>query len=156
MYRGGLRCNEALLLKSKDLNSKQGTIRVLNGKGKKARLIGLDAGAFAIIERWVEKRKTLGISGHRPLFCTLDGKPLQSAYVRNLLKRLAKKAGIEKRVHAHGLRHTHAFELANEGTPLHVIQQQLGHASLATTENYIKHLNAMEVVVAMQNRQWSL
>ena len=52
---------------------------------------------------------------------------MKSAYVRTLLPRLARKAGIDKRVHAHGLSHTHAFELAGEGTPLHVIQAQFGH-----------------------------
>ena len=53
---------------------------------------------------------------------------VKPAYVRGLLPRLARKAGIDKRVHAHGLRHTHAYELAGEGTPLHVIQAQLGHS----------------------------
>ncbi len=58
--------------------------------------------------------------------------------MRALLPRLARKAGIEKRVHAHDLRHTHAFELACEGHPLHVIQAQLGHTSLATTDRYVQ------------------
>ena len=78
------------------------------------------------------------------------------ASVRSLIQRLARKAGIEKRVHAHGLRHTHAFELANENTPLHVIQQQLGHSSLTTTDRYIRHLAPREVVEAMQGRKWEL
>ena len=81
---------------------------------------------------------------------------MKGQYVRALLPRLARKAGIEKRVHAHGLRHTGAFELANEGYPLHVIQQQLGHSSLATTDRYIRHLTSTEVVEAMKKRQWSI
>ena len=85
---------------------------------------------------------------------TLKGKAVNSAYVRNLMKRLAAKVGIEKRVHPHGLRHTHAYELANEGTPLHVFQQQLGHSSLATTDRYIRHLNPQQVVEAMKGRTW--
>ena len=75
---------------------------------------------------------------------------MTSAYVRTLLPRLARKAGIDKRVHAHGLRHTHAYELASEGTPIHVIQAQLGHASVATTDRYIKHLNPSAVVETMR------
>ena len=78
---------------------------------------------------------------------------MKAAYVRSLLPRLAKKAGIEKRVHAHGLRHTHAFELANEGTPLHLIQAQLGHSSVATTDKYIRHLNPTAVVDAVKQRE---
>jgi site-specific recombinase XerD len=156
LYRGGLRIGEALALKPKDLDPVQGTIRVLHGKGDKARLVGLDEGAWALISRWLDRRERLGITGHRQLFCTLQGDPLQSAYVRVLLPRLARKAGIEKRVHPHGLRHTHAFELANEGHPLHVIQAQLGHASLAVTDRYIKHLAPQEVVAAMRSREWAL
>lgn len=156
LYRGGLRLNEALQLFPKDLDPKKGTIRVLHGKGDKSRLVGLDDGAWAVLQRWLDRRATLGINGRRRLFCTLRGDPLQSAYVRSLLPRLARKAGIEKRVHAHGLRHTHAFELANEGHPLHVIQAQLGHSSLAVTDRYIRHLAPQEVVETMRSRRWEL
>ncbi len=156
MYRGGLRLGEALQLKPKDLDAKKGTIRVLHGKGDKSRLVGLDEGGWAIVQRWLDRRKELGITLRRHVFCTLDGRPLQKAYVRALLPRLGRRAGIEKRVHAHGLRHTHAFELANEGHPLHVIQAQLGHASLAVTDRYIRHLAPQQVVEAMRSREWRL
>jgi site-specific recombinase XerD len=131
-------------------------IRILHGKGDHDRVVGLDAGAWAILQLWLNRRAAAGINGRAPVFCTLKGKPMKSAYVRKLLPRLARKAGIEKRVHAHGLRHTHAFELASEGTPLHVIQAQLGHASVATTDRYIKHLNPSTVVETMKSRTWSL
>lgn len=62
----------------------------------------------------------------------VDGASLHQSYVRTLLPRLAAKAGIEKRVHPHGLRHTLAYELMMEGVPVPIIQRQLGHASLAT------------------------
>ena len=156
MYRGGLRLGEALQLKPKDLDAKKGTIRVLHGKGDKSRLVGFDEGGWAIVQRWLDRRKELGITLRRHVFCTLDGRPLQKAYVRALLPRLGRRAGIEKRVHALGLRHTHAFELANEGHPLHVIQAQLGHASLAVTDRYIRHLAPQQVVEAMRSREWRL
>jgi len=50
-----------------------------------------------------------------PVFCTLKGGRLDPSYIRHLLPRLARKAGIERRVHAHGLRHTYAAELARGG-----------------------------------------
>ena len=156
LYRGGLRVDEALGLLPKDLNVKEGTVRVLHGKGDKARLVGLDQGAWAVLQRWLDKRRELGIKGRRRVFCTLKGAPLQDRYVRAMIKRMADRAGIEKRAHPHGLRHSHAAELANEGTPLHVIQQQLGHSSLATTDRYIRHLAPQEVVKAMQAREWTL
>lgn len=156
LYRAGLRISEALALMPKDLDPTGSTIRVLHGKGDKARLVGLDAGAWAIVQLWLDRRTVLGINGRSPVFCTLQGKPIKPAYVRTLLPRLARRAGIEKRVHAHGLRHTFAYELANEGTPLHVVQLQLGHSSVATTDRYIRHLNPAAVVEAMKSRAWSL
>ncbi len=64
---------------------------------------------------------------------------------------LGQSAGIHKRVHAHGLRHTHASELRVEGVDIAVIRRQLGHASLLTTVEYLDHLSAnlvVETVVA--------
>ena len=155
LYRGGLRCSEALALRPKDLDIDAGTVRVLHGKGDKSRLVGLDAGAMAIIQVWLDKRASLGFNGRQRLICTLQGKPVSSRYVRSLLPRLAAKAGIEKRVHAHGLRHTLASELSAEGVPLPLIQSQLGHANLSTTDRYIRGLAPQEVVDAMKKREWN-
>lgn len=116
LYRGGLRLGEALALKPKDIDPSQGTITVLHGKGDQRRTVGLDPGAMAIVTRWLDKRKHLGLSPRVPLFSTLEGKALKPSYVRTLLPRLASKVGIEKRVHPHGLRHTHAYELMMEGS----------------------------------------
>ena len=76
--------------------------------------------------------------------------------MRRLLPRLAARAGIEKRVHPHGLRHTHAAELAAEGKPLNLIQAQLGHASLATTDRYLCHIAPQQLIDAIRTREWSL
>ncbi len=158
LYRGGLRIAEALALMPKDLDRGAGTVRVLNGKGKRARTIGVDSIAFAVLEHWLDRRAALGINGRgrARVFCTLRGEPLSTAYVRALLPRLARRAGIEKRVHAHGLRHTHAAELAREGLPMNLIQAQLGHLSLATTSRYLAHIAPEELVAAMRERTWVL
>lgn len=156
LYRAGLRISEALALTPSSLDAKGSMVRILHGKGDRDRVVGLDAGAWAILQLWLDRRAAAGINSRAPVFCTLKGKPIKSAYVRKLLPRLARKAGIDKRVHAHGLRHTHAFELASEGTPLHVIQAQLGHASVATTDRYIRHLNPSTVIETMKSRMWSL
>jgi site-specific recombinase XerD len=156
MYRGGLRLGEALALLSKDIDQERGMLSVLHGKGDRHRVVGLDPGAMAIVGRWADRRMVLGLNGRAPFFCTLDGAPLKPSYVRTLLPRLASRAGIEKRVHPHGLRHTHAFELMIEGVPVSVIQKQLGHASLATTDRYLRHVAPTDVIVAMQERTWSV
>ena len=107
-----------------------------------------------MIERWVDERKRLGIRTRR-LFCTLEGGPMSPQYVRAMIGRLARRAGIEKRVHPHGLRHTRAAELMRDGTPANVIQAALGHSSLATTDRYLRHLEPTEVIAAMRD-DWSL
>ena len=62
LYRGGCRVGEALRLCPKDLNRAAGTVTVLRGKGGTRRTIGLDPGAFAVVERWLDVRTKLGIS----------------------------------------------------------------------------------------------
>jgi len=112
LYRGGLRVSEALALEVKDIDDEAGTVRVRRGKGGKARVTGLDPGAFATVDLWLAKRRELSITVRSKLFCTLKGGPIDSSYVRHMMKRLGERARIAKRVHAHGLRHTHAAELA--------------------------------------------
>ena len=110
----------------------------------------------ALLERWLDKRAALGISPRRPLFCTLAGDRLDPSYVRRLLPRLAVRAGIEKHVHPYGLRHTHAAELAAEGKPVNLIQAQLGHASLATTDRYLRHIAPQQLIETMRTRAWRI
>jgi len=156
MYRAGLRCSEALALRPKDVDLPAGSIAVLHGKGDRRRTVGIDPGALAIVEAWIVQRRTLDLPAEATLFCTLEGRPMRSGQVRTLLPRLARHAGIDKRVHPHGLRHTHAFELMMEGVPMPIIQQQLGHASLATTNTYLSHIAPKQVIDTIGEREWSL
>ena len=152
LYRAGLRLSEALALKPKDVDPDAGTVTVLHGKGDRRRVVGLDPGSMAIVLRWVEKRQSLGLTARMQLFCTLEGRPLHASYVRTLLHRLGDRTGIDKRVHPHGLRHSMSYELMMEGVPVPIIQQQLGHASLATTQRYLDHIAPRDLVEAMQRR----
>jgi site-specific recombinase XerD len=160
MWRGGLRCAEACALEPHDVDQAEGTIRVRHGKGDKARTVGMDPQAFAIIERWLAVRGKLRIPRGAPLFCTFShgsiGYPLGGGYVRTMIKRVARHAGIEKRVHPHGLRHTHATELTREKVSVKLIQAQLGHTSLSVTQRYLDHLHPVEVIETMQARHWPL
>ncbi|MDH3227559.1 MAG: site-specific integrase [Thermoleophilia bacterium] len=156
LYRAGLRLSEALALKPSDVDVDGGTIRVLHGKGDRARTVGLDHGAAALVGRWLDQRRNLGLNGRRRLFTKLDGSKWSPQGVREMLKRAAAKAGIEKRVHPHGLRHTHAAELAREGAPTNLIQAQLGHASLAVTDRYLRHIAPRELVETIRRRAWDL
>jgi integrase/recombinase XerD len=130
LFRSGLRISEALALFPKDIDPTGGSLRVLHGKGDKARTAPLPNDAAEAVDRWLDCRKRLGLSGRHPLFCSLKGEPLWDSYVRALCKRLAAKAGIEKRVHPRGLRHGWALAQVQSGTSLNAIQQLLGHRSL--------------------------
>ena len=156
LYRTGLRISEALGLHLKDLDAKAGTVRALRGKGGKPRTVGMDAAAFDILQLWLEKRVALRLGGRQPVFCTLLGDQLSTAYVRAMVRRLGRKAAIEKRAHCHALRHSHAYELANENVPLHVISAQLGHASVSTTHRYVAHLHPAAVIQTIRAREWIL
>jgi site-specific recombinase XerD len=158
IYRGGLRVSEAVDLRPGDIDLDSGRLHVRRGKGDKARVVGLDDGALVMIGEWVERRRSLGFTGRQPLFCSVKsdggGTPLATSYLRRLLPRLADRAGIEKRVHPHALRHTRAAELAAEGVPVNVIQQAPGHSSLATTSTYLAHIAPEQVMAAMQGSGW--
>ena len=140
MYHAGLRVQETLDLAPADIDHQAQEIRVRHGKGDRARNVPIDTEGLAIIAAWEERRKSLGFNGHKRLFCTLKGGPIKStSYVRDMLKRIQKRIGMEKRVHPHGLRHTYGLELAREGVPMNEIQALLGHANLADTSRYLKH-----------------
>lgn len=154
MWRSGLRVSEALSLRVADLErgDKVDSLRVLHGKGDKARTAHIDKDATEYIDRWIDVRHNLKPEPGAPMFCTLSGDRLGNDYVRHLFKRLARKAGIEKRVHPHGLRHTHAVELRREGVDIKVISTQLGHSSVATTARYLDHIAPEDVAKAIARR----
>jgi site-specific recombinase XerD len=155
-WRGGLRVSEVLALRPKDVDLDSAIITIQHGKGDKARRVGVDAGTIALVNRWPDTRRSLGIPTSRPLICTLEGRRIDPSYVRHLLPRLARRAGIEKRVHAHGLRHAFAVELEREGATVSTIRDLLGHSSLAVTDRYLRRLGAGAAVEFARNRDWNL
>jgi site-specific recombinase XerD len=155
LWRSALRLGEALALSVKDVSLEESTVTIQRGKGGKRRVVGLDAGTAALIEQWLESRRKLGVESHSPLFCTLKGGPIDQSYVRHLLPRLAKKAGVEKRVHAHGLRHRASVDLIKEGADLITVRDLLGHSSAATTQTYLSRIGASDAVEFAKQREWT-
>lgn len=152
MWRAGLRVGEVLALRPSDLDPEAGTLRIPGGKSGH-RTVGLDPEALAVVELWAARRSTvLGLNGRRPLFCTLRGRALHASYIRTMMRRLAARAGIERRVHPHALRHTMAAELLREGASLRHIQLQLGHADLTTTSVYLESIQPVELVEMARSR----
>lgn len=157
LWRAGLRCSEALDLYPKDIDLERGEIVVLHGKGDKRRVVALDPMACAELERWLQFRRRLGLTGRHPVFCVISrptiGEPMHGSAVRSMCKRLADRAGIEKRIHPHGFRHAYACHLG-ERVPLHYLQTMLGHTSLAVTEKYLHQLNPSAVLEQMRRVEW--
>jgi len=151
MYRAGLRVSELCDLRPSHLDLQVGLVRIQNGKGGKRRVSGIDTATAAYVQDWLQRRD----ADSRWLFHTASGKRVDPRHMRAMLKRYARRARIDKRVHPHGLRHTHACELAREGVPVNVIQKQLGHSNVAVTSTYLNHIAADEVVQTMQQRDWT-
>jgi site-specific recombinase XerD len=159
LWRCGLRCAEALALYPKDLDVGRGEVQVLHGKGDRRRVVAIDPGAAAMCEAWAAERRALELTGRHPFFCVISqptrGMALGSPYVRELFKRLAERAGIDKRVHAHGLRHTYAaFLIEQPNVNLLDVKTMLGHSSLAVTERYVDHLNPSERLAKVRSVSW--
>lgn len=153
LWRTGMRISEALALRPKDIDLDSGVVHVLHGKGDKRRTLALDASSCEVVRSWMVRRERIScLKNTSPVFCSLRGRPLRPSSVHRNLCMLAQRAGIEKRVHPHGLRHTFATELVAEGVPLDVISQALGHARISTTAVYIAKIAAPEVVRALRNR----
>lgn len=158
LFGAGLRVSEALALYPRDVDTNECYLRVRRGKGAKWRTVGIDPQSCALLDRWLDRRATLGLTARQPIFATYSknnhGNPISDVYVRGALHRLADRAGVTKRVHPHGMRHSLAFDMARRNTPMHAIQAQLGHASLAVTDRYIRHLHPGEVIDVMKARKW--
>jgi integrase/recombinase XerD len=131
MYRAGLRESEVINLSPKDIEWKEGILRVWKGKGARDRTLYLDEHTLDLLRAWSNKRP-----GSRYFFCTLKGKKLSDRYIREMVNRYARRAGIEKRVNPHMLRHTFATELLQEGYNIREVQKLLGHSDVSTTMIY--------------------
>jgi len=157
LYGCGTRLGETLSILPKDVDLADGFIRLQTTKGDRPRTVGINSGVAAIIKLWLDARSALPnlkTPKSSPIFCSLRGAQLDQSYIRKLLPRLAKKAGVEGRVHAHCFRHSRAHALSMEGMPIATIQRILGHESLATTSIYLDHVSPHDVISAMQAIEW--
>ena len=155
LWRSGVRCAEALAIRPCDIDREKQTISVLHGKGDKARLVAIDRWALTEIDLWISHRSSWKIPASAPLFCTRTGKAIETSHVRRMLPRLAKKAGITRRVHAHGLRHTFAVKMREEGIDIGFISHQLGHSDIETTVRYIRHVAPTDALRAVHKMRWN-
>jgi len=139
LYSCGLRVTELIKLQLSDLFFEEGFIRVI-GKGDKQRFIPINANTQKFITLYVTKiraHSTQQKGFEDTVFLNRRGKQLTRNMVFMIIKGLAEKAGISKKVSPHTFRHSFATHLLENGADLRSIQQMLGHESITTTEIYM-------------------
>jgi len=140
LYGTGLRVSEACVLDTGDIDrARYGTPMVLvrHGKGGKSRQVPLGGAADRALAEYLPARRTLGATGSA-LFVNASGVRLTPRSVQRMVKRWTIAGGVHAAATPHGLRHSFATHLLDEGVDLRAIQDLLGHASLASTQIYTK------------------
>lgn len=139
LYNLGVRVSELSVLQVRDvavradpktgLEAAQVTVV---GKGEKERVLLMTPGTWAEVRPLVEGR-----SLKDPVFRSRKGGgPLDPSWILRLVRRAAGRAGLQKPVSPHWFRHAHASHALDAGAPIHLVQRDLGHESLATTSQY--------------------
>jgi integrase/recombinase XerC len=142
VYATGLRVSEACALDTTDIDrDRYGTpiVLVRRGKGGKAREVPLGGAADRALDAYLPARRTLAArTRDNALFVNASGERLTPRSVQRMVKRWTIAGGIHAHATPHGLRHSFATHLLDEGVDLRAIQELLGHASLASTQIYTK------------------
>ena len=144
-YASGLRLAELRGIRLEQLHLEAGFVTVI-GKGNKERVVPLGRQAVAAIRGYLEAGRPKLVTARSPanLFLTQRGTPFAAVTMWQRIKRRAARAGLERNITPHMLRHSFATHLLEHGADLRVIQELLGHASISTTEVYT-HLDGQHL-----------
>ena len=137
LYATGLRVSELVELKMVELNLSIGVVRIV-GKGGKERLVPLGEESTQSLQNYLSQSRPdlLKQQVSDAVFVTARGSAMSRQAFWYLIKKYAKKAGIQQALSPHTLRHAFATHLLNHGADLRSIQMLLGHADLSTTQIY--------------------
>ena len=133
LYSCGLRISELLNLNIKDIDFISNVIKVL-GKGNRERMVPIGNKALEAIRQYIGDRKDTAADG--PVFIGEKGGRMKTETARKMICNLPIKAGLEKHISPHTLRHTMATHLLDNGCDLRTTQEILGHKQLSTTQIY--------------------
>jgi integrase/recombinase XerD len=137
LYAAGLRVSELINLKLQAVNMEAGFVRVF-GKGSKERVVPIGLFAKEKIDDYLKTARPLILKSivSRYLFVARAGKPMTRQGFWKLIKRYALKAGFNKKITPHSLRHSFASHLLEGGADLRAVQLMLGHVDISTTQIY--------------------
>lgn len=136
LYATGIRVSELISLNMEDLNLAAGFIRCAS-KGKE-RIIPLYHTAVKALQDYVRnvRPQLIADSGEEALFVNMNGERMSRQGFWKIIKYYQEKAGIEKDITPHTLRHSFAVHLLENGADLRSIQEMLGHADISSTQIY--------------------
>lgn len=142
MHRSGLRVSETCGLHLRDVRWDEGMLHLRPEitKGKREAFAYLDEPTQAMLERWKDVRRQYA-AGKPHLFTTLKGGPVSRYYCFQMVRRYARRAGIERPISPHTLRHTFATELLRDGFNIIEVQKLLRHSDVRTTTIYLHILD---------------
>ncbi|HEY1900388.1 MAG TPA: site-specific tyrosine recombinase XerD [Steroidobacteraceae bacterium] len=137
LYATGLRVSELVNLRYSQVNLNQGVIRII-GKGNRERLIPLGEEAVRWLNEFARSARGEILLERQTdyLFPTRRGDRMTRQAFWHIIKRYARKAGVDRDLSPHTLRHAFATHLLNHGADLRVVQMLLGHSDLSTTQIY--------------------
>jgi integrase/recombinase XerD len=136
-YASGLRLSEMRNLRLEQLHTEAGFINVI-GKGNKERVVPVGRQAVAALDRYLAAARPKLVTPKSPanVFLTRRGTPFAAVTLWLRIKNRVRRAGVERNITPHMLRHSFATHLLEHGADLRVIQELLGHANISTTEIY--------------------
>lgn len=142
LYAGGLRAAEVVSARLDNLELETGRL-IVRGKGDKERLVLFGDPSRQAIETYLAHGRQVlrGGAEHGYLVVNWRGAPLSARAVGLIVAQRARAAGLTDHAHPHTLRHSFATHLLNGGADLRTVQLLLGHASLATTQQYLHVTN---------------
>ncbi|MEX2532401.1 MAG: site-specific tyrosine recombinase XerD [Nitriliruptoraceae bacterium] len=135
LYGAGLRISELVQLDLDDIDPVDRLVRVL-GKGDKQRIVPYGEPAADALDRWFVRGRHQMTPANSAVFVNTRGGRLTRQGVWKVVHRYADKAGIAQSVSPHTLRHSFATHLLDGGADVRIVQELLGHASIATTQIY--------------------
>src|SRR5262249_5527840 len=137
LYASGLRISELANARLEDFNFEQRIVRA-TGKGKKTRLVPVGRKACEALAAYLstERPKLVKPRTSSEVFLSERGTKLTTTRIWQIVKKHAQRAGLEKNVYPHLLRHSFATHLLSNGADLRIIQEMLGHADISTTQVY--------------------
>ena len=136
LYATGVRVSELVNIKLSDIDKYNDSIKII-GKGKKMRIVFFGSFCKDSLNVYLDDgRRKLNTKGSEYLFLNKNGYKLSDRMIRNILDDLIIKAGIDKHISPHMIRHTFATDMLNSGADLMTVKELLGHENIDTTSIY--------------------